>query len=158
MNILNKLWGIFEKIIGTAAKGFFKILGKELTDEQLKSFIQFVKFCLVGLSNTAISFGVYYIFLFIDTRLYIVGNAAGFIISVLNSYFWNSRFVFNKRDEKGRTIIKTFAAYSTNLILGTLLLYFLVDIIGISEYVAPFINLIITVPINYLLNKKWVMK
>lgn len=158
MNVLNKLWELFEKIVGAVVKAVFKMAGRRLTDEQLVKILQFAKFCLVGLSNTAISFVVYYIFLFIDRDLYIIGNAAGFIVSVLNSYFWNSRFVFNKRSEKGKTILKTFVAYSTNLILGTVLLYLMVDIIGISEYIAPFFNLIITVPLNYLLNKKWVMK
>ena len=158
MNILNKLWEFFERILRAVIGFALKIIGKELSEEQWKNFIQFVKFCLVGLSNTAISFGIYYIFLFIDTKLYIVGNIVGFVVSVLNSYFWNSRYVFKKRDEKRKTIVKTFAAYGTNLVIGTLLLYVLVDIAGISEYIAPIINLFITVPINYLLNKKWVMK
>lgn len=158
MSILNKLWGIAEKTVRTAAELFLKIFGKKLTDEEWKNAVQFIKFCLVGLSNTAISFGIYYIFLFINVRLYIIGNAVGFIVSVLNAYFWNSRFVFKKRDEKGKTVIKTYIAYSTNLIVGTVLLYLMVDIMGISEYIAPFINLVITVPMNYLLNKKWVMR
>lgn len=158
MNFLDKLWQWFEKIVGTTVRAVFKIFGKQLSDERLGTIVQFAKFCLVGLSNTAISLGVYYIFLLINAELYIIGNVAGFIISVMNAYFWNSRFVFNKRGEKGRTILKNFVAYGTNLVLGTLLLYLMVDVIGISKYIAPFINLVITVPLNYLLNKKWVMK
>ena len=158
MNILNKLWDLFERVLRSVIGFLLKAVGKQLSDEQWKSFMQFVKFCLVGVSNTAISFGIYYIFIFIDTGLYIIGNAVGFIVSVLNSYFWNSRVVFKKRDEKGKTILKTFAAYSTNLLIGTVLLWLMVEIAGISEYIAPLINLLITVPLNYLLNKKWVMK
>lgn len=158
MIILNKLWEIFEKMLKAAVGVVLKIIGRQLSDEQWSGFIRFVKFCLVGVSNMAISLGIYYIFLFIDKSLYIVGNAVGFVVSVLNSYFWNSRFVFHKQGETGKTILKTFAAYSTNLILGTLLLYLMVDIAGISEYIAPFINLVVTVPMNYILNKKWVMK
>ncbi len=82
----------------------------------------------------------------------------GFVVSVLNSYFWNSRFVFKKQDEKTKTIIKTFLAYGTNLAIGTGLLYVLVDVLSLSEYVAPILNLIVTIPLNYILNKFWVMK
>lgn len=155
---MKKIWHLFEKIIRTIMSVLLNLFNKEWTEEQWQSFFQFVKFCLVGVSNTAISLGVYYIFLMIDPDLYIIGNAAGFVISVLNSYFWNSRFVFDKKDEKGKTIVKTFAAYGTNLLLGTILLYLFVDILHISEYLAPLLNLVITVPLNYVLNKKWVMK
>ena len=152
------LWEIFEKIVRAVMSVILRLFKKEWSEEQWQGFMQFVKFCLVGVSNTAISLGVYYIFLIIDPSLYIIGNAAGFVVSVLNSYFWNSRFVFNKKDEAGKTIIKTFAAYGTNLLLGTVLLYLFVDILHISEYLAPLLNLFITVPLNYFLNKKWVMK
>ncbi len=158
MNALNKLWNLFDCAVRAVLGFFLKIIGKELSEKQWQSFMQFIKFCLVGVSNTAISLGIYYIFVAVNRDFYIVGNIVGFVVSVLNSYFWNSRFVFKKRDEKGKTIIKTFVAYSTNLIIGTLMLYLLVDVLNISAFIAPLINLLITIPLNYFLNKKWVMK
>ncbi len=123
-----------------------------------QTFWQFMKFGIVGLSNTAISLGIYYLFIWINRNLYLIGNAVGFIVSVLNSYFWNSKFVFKKKDEKVKTLVKTFLAYSTNLIIGTVLLYLFVEKLQISEVIAPLLNLIITVPLNFILNKCWVMK
>lgn len=158
MSVGKKLWNIFEKIVRAVMGFFLRLVHKEFTEEQWKTFMQFVQFCLVGLLNTAISLGIYYIFIAINTELYIVGNAVGFVVSVLNSYFWNSRFVFKKSDQKLKTIIKTFLAYGTNLIIGTALLFLFVDILGISEVLAPLINLIITIPLNFVLNKVWVMK
>ncbi len=155
---LNKLWGLFEKTIRAVVGFFLKLFGKELTEQQWQGFMQFVKFCLVGVSNTAISLGVYYIFVLINKDWYIVGNAVGFVVSVLNSYFWNSKFVFKMEKDRGKTIIKTFAAYGTNLIIGTVLLYLFIDVWRLSEFIAPLLNLVITVPLNYLLNKLWVMR
>ena len=94
----------------------------------------------------------------INKDLYIVGNAVGFVVSVLNSYFWNSKFVFKKEDVKAKTVVKTFVAYGTNLIIGTALLCLFVDICHMSEFIAPLLNLIVTIPLNYILNKFWVMK
>lgn len=158
MKFFTKLWELFEKVVLAVVLTFLKIFGKTLTEEQQKSFMQFVKFCLVGVSNTAISLIVYYIFVLINKDLYILGNAVGFVVSVLNSYFLNSKFVFKKEDERVKTVVKTFIAYGTNLIIGTVLLYLFVDICHISEFIAPLLNLIITIPLNYILNKFWVMK
>lgn len=155
---VDKLWALFERIVRCVVGFFLKLFKKELTEEQWSAFMQFVKFCIVGLSNTAISLIVYYIFVLINPELYIIGNAVGFIVSVLNSYFWNSKVVFKKEDEKVKTIVKTFVAYSTNLIIGSALLYLFVDILSISEFVAPLLNLLITIPLNFILNKFWVMK
>ncbi len=123
-----------------------------------QTFWQFIKFGIVGLSNTAISLGIYYLFIWINRNLYLIGNAVGFVVSVLNSYFWNSKYVFRKKDEKLKTLVKTFLAYSTNLLIGTILLYLFVEKLQISEVIAPLLNLVITVPLNFVLNKCWVMK
>lgn len=155
---MNKIYNYFEKIIRRILASILHIFGKELTDEKFLEISRFIKFCLVGLSNTAISLGIYYIFIFINRDLYIIGNAVGFIISVLNSYILNSKFVFKKTNEKSKTLIKTYIAYGTNLVISTFLLYLFIDIAKISEIIAPLINLCITVPLNYILNKKWVMK
>jgi len=120
---------------------------------------QFIKFGLVGVSNTAISLAIYYIFVFINPNLYIVGNSVGFVVSVLNSYYWNNKYVFQKSEQGHfRTILKTFLAYSSTFALSTILLLILVEILGISRYIAPIINLIITVPLNFLINKFWVFR
>jgi len=125
----------------------------------LKIVKQFIKFGIVGVSNTAISLAIYYIFIFISKDLYIVGNTVGFVVSVLNAYYWNNRYVF-KKTEKGNTkpLIKTFIAYGSTFLLGTVFLYVMVDCWSISETIAPLINLLATVPLNFLLNKFWTFK
>ena len=155
---MSNIFKFLEKALYMVIKKIFSIFGKDLSKHTFEEIIRFFKFCLVGVSNTAISLGVYYIFVFINKDLYLLGNAVGFIVSVLNSYFWDSKFVFKKTDEVSKTIIKTFLAYGTNLLLGTGLLYLFVDLMNISEIIAPLINLIFTIPLNYLLNKFWVMK
>ncbi|MHB1315840.1 MAG: GtrA family protein [Christensenellales bacterium] len=119
---------------------------------------QFIKFGLVGLSNTLISLGVYYLLVYLNVH-YILANIAGFLVSVLNAYYWNSRYVFPKGSQKRRSaFLKCFVAYGFTFLLGTLLLFLMVDQIGISDKVAPIINLCITIPANFLLNKVWAFK
>ena len=157
--LLQRLWDWFSGLLYTVCAGFLKLFHKELTKEQFQPVLQFVKFGIVGVSNTLISLGVYYaVILICGEKWYIAGNILGFVVSVLNSYYWNSKYVFNMQEDRLRTLIRTFAAYGTNLLLGTFLLWLFVERLGISPFIAPIFNLIITIPLNFVLNKFWVMK
>ncbi|WP_249329601.1 GtrA family protein [Wansuia hejianensis] len=132
------------------------------SEEKLKVLCQFIKFGLVGLANTAISYFTYAACVYIGLH-YFVANALGFVLSVLNSFYWNNKYVFACEDGEKRawfpSLIKTFAAYgSTGIVLSSALLYVWVDVLHVSEYIAPLINLIITIPLNFVLNKLWAFK
>ena len=62
-------------------------------ENQKRTFIQFIKFGIVGLSNTAIGLGTYYLFLFLDFH-YMIANILSWVISVFNAFYWNNRYVF----------------------------------------------------------------
>lgn len=64
-----------------------------------KGIIQFVKFAVVGLSNTAVDWIVYYAL--INTLLSESAEKSGakaisFVAAVVNSYIWNSIWTFRK--------------------------------------------------------------
>lgn len=124
--------------------------------------IQFIKFGMVGILNTVISYVVYAILVNIGI-FYLLASIAGFFLSVLNSFYWNQKFVFKLEEGRERnwwkTLFKTFMAYAgTGLILSNILLWIQVDILKVHQLLAPIINLIITIPTNYLLNKYWAYK
>ena len=119
---------------------------------------QFVKFGIVGLSNTFISLGIYYVLIYFGIN-YIIANTVGFIISVLNSYYWNSKYVFKKSDKGNlKPLIKTFMSYGVTFLLGTTLLFVMVHYLHVSKVLAPILNLVISIPVNFLLNKFWAFK
>ena len=128
-------------------------------DKMPNFLIQFIKFGIVGISNTLISLIIYYILIYLNIN-YIIANTIGFICSVINAFFWNSKYVFISEGERNvfRSFIKVFISYGFTFILGTVLLYIWVDINNISKLLAPIINLFITIPLNFLLNKLWAMK
>lgn len=138
---------------------FFHI---KISDEKLTVLSQFIGFGIVGFSNTAISYIVYFVLVRLSVY-YILASIIGFVVSVINAFFWNNKFIFSKKDNEERSIIKafikTFLSYAgTGLVLSNVLLYVWVDYIGISKVIAPVINLIITVPLNFVLNKLWAFK
>lgn len=147
-----------------------KRLGKRILNklnvhnrQELKALIiQFIKFGLVGVSNTIVSWACYYLFLIIDDRLYMVGTIVGTIVSIANAFFWNEKFVFKgtEKDWKSRLkrLGKTYVSYGLTSLLSILFVWIEVRFLGISKGLAPIINLIITVPLNFLINKLWTFK
>ena len=126
--------------------------------------IQFIKFGIVGVSNTLISLAVYYVCFNLLHMHHQLANFLGFLIGVINSYFWNSRYVFKMGEHRSflehlKTFARTFAGYGlTSYLLGAALLWLWVDQLGISANLAPIINLFFTVPLNFLINKFWAFR
>ena len=127
--------------------------------KSFKAFIvQFIKFGIVGIVNTVLFFVIYYPLIYFGVH-YILANIIAFIIGTLNSFYWNYKYVFKPAGgSKSRQLFKLFITYGFTVTLGSILLFILVDIIGISEYIAPIISFIFTVPTNFLLIKFWVFR
>ena len=123
---------------------------------------QFVKFGIVGLSNTIIGYVVYAFCIWLGMH-YLLANVVGFFVSVLNAFYWSDRFVFKKGNNEQRgllsSLFKTVLAYaSTGIVLNSVLLRLFIHEMKLSEYTAPLIILMITVPTNFILNKYWSFK
>lgn len=145
-----------EKIINFILLKFSCI---KISNSNWEKLCQFVKFGFVGLSNTLISYTVY-VFLIMLGSHYIVANILGFLVSVINAFYWNNKYVFKVEDGRKRTLwssfCKTFISYAgTGVVINNLLLLVWVDLLGVHEFVGPIVNLFITIPLNFVLNKYW---
>lgn len=142
----------------------FSGLKAGITNEKKDAFIQFIKFGIVGVSNTLISYFVYLIFLFLlGEEYYLVGSVAGFFVSVLNSFYWNDKYVFKKKENENRSkwkaLVKVILSYAlTGLVLNNILLVIFVGPLHIAKAYGPLIVLLITVPLNFIINKLWAFK
>ena len=124
--------------------------------------LQFVKYGIVGFSNTCIAYAVYALLVYLRCH-YLLANAIGFCVSILNAYYWNNKYVFKKSEGQSRnavqTLAKMFFTYGfSELILTSILLYILIDVAHVSEYLAQLLRLIVTVPFTFILNKFWSFK
>ena len=157
--MVDSIWKCIEKILKTL---LIRILRMHFLESKWDEFMQFIQFGIVGLSNTFISYFSYLIFLKLGCY-YLIASVLSFVVSVTNSFYWNNKYVF-KADAEGKrsfikTYAKTFVAYSsTGLVLSNVLLFIWVQMLGISEMIAPLINLIITIPLNFIINKYWAFK
>ena len=128
--------------------------------------IQFMKFGMVGAINTILSYGItngmYYLFHLNEQ----MSNIIAFTITVFISFMLNIKFVFNVNNEKNndtknwiKSLLKVYISYSiTGLFLTAGLLYLEEQIFKIPHYIATLMNLVVTIPVNFILNKFWAYK
>ena len=162
---MSKVYNIIEKIYMWFVELLFKIIKKDLTDKTRQTFKEFLQFGLVGVSNTIVSYLLYVVTLFMLSKSgitfdYIIANIVSWLLSVLWSFYWNNKFVFRKEEGEERNIwaalFKTYVSYGfTGLILNNVLSVLWVSVLHVSKMIAPIINLVINIPINFFMNKLW---
>lgn len=157
-----------DKLIHVVCRLIAKILKKDQDENVINSLVQFVKFGIVGVSNTMISYVLNVLVLLAMRPMnvswdYFVGNIVSFILSVLWSFYWNNKYVFTLKEGQsrslGKALLKTYVSYGfTGIILNNILSWVWISVLGISKYIAPIINLVASVPINFFMNKLWAFK
>ena len=161
------MWKMIENLMDLVLR---KLLHLKLTDKQWETLTQVVKFGIVGLSNTVISYLIYVSALIIleknnifPTIDYLIAQFLGFVLSVLWSFYWNNKYVFSQDEQSERNLLhalfKTYISYAfTGLFLSSVLSALWVEVFHISKLIAPIINLVVSVPLNFVLNKFWAFK
>lgn len=159
------LWQLIEHMMNFIFRKFFR-----LKEGQAQGLIQFVKFGIVGLSNTVVSYVIYIVSLVLFQKLdvlknsdYLVAQIIAFVLSVLWSFYWNNKYVFTEDGREKRNmlqaLVKTYISYAfTGLFLNSILSLLWVELLHMSKLIAPVINLLVSVPINFFMNKFWAFK
>lgn len=149
-----------EKLLALMAK---------LEQGRLAPLVQFVKFGLVGVSNTLISYATemlgYYVLLTgmtSESLKVTLVTVASFLISTVNAYYWNNRYVFkgdrHTFSQHVWAYLRTAACYAlTGLILAPAAKVWLVNI-SVPFWIASLSTLILTIPLNFILNKFWAFR
>jgi putative flippase GtrA len=133
-------------------------------DDRLKrNGIQFIKFCFVGGSGVIVNLAVFNLTLFVwraatgdtPTVAIYLGNALGFVVSVLTNYYLNRRWTFRSSGAVSRELPKFFTvsivAYVVNLGILTLCL----SALHLGANASQIIAIACVMPINFVLNKLW---
>ncbi len=162
------IWSYMKKNIKTILKPILRVLHQSWDDSKWEGFFQFVKFSLVGVSNVAVSYTINVSTLFLLRQLgllfdYVIANITAFVLSVLWSWHWNSRYVFHSdQKEKNwriKTLVKTYISYAfSGIVLNNVLATLWIQVLGISKYVSPLLNLPFSMPVNFFMQKLWAYK
>ena len=164
--MINKFFDTTERCIKCFLYGILKL---SISEKKVQALIEFVKFGVIGLTNTVISYVIYVLSLLLLQRLgvfpnidYLIAQVIGFVLSVLWSFYWNNRVVFKDEYKKRnifQALMKTYVSYAfTGLFLNSVLSILWVEVFRWSKMIVPLVNLLISVPLNFLMNKFWAFK
>ncbi|WP_413728034.1 GtrA family protein [Sodalis sp. RH19] len=120
------------------------------------SSVQFYKYCLVGLINTAVTAVVIFSLMAIGTNMYLA-NFSGYVVGILFSYFINSIFTFSQQITGYRMLkfaLGCLLSYIVNVVIIKLVLFIIPD----SIYVVQLFGMIAYTITGFIINKIWVMK
>ena len=118
---------------------------EEKKQTKMELLIQFIKFGIVGVSNTVVAYVLNVAVIFVLDKAqvfvkwdYIIANTVAFILSVLWSFYWNNKLVFDMEGTSWKDLLKAllkmYVAYAfTGIVLNNILSYLWIDVfLGIS--------------------------
>jgi len=120
--------------------------------------VQFVKFGIVGISNTLITFIVYTLLLKVFGVWYIAASAIGFVVGATNGFLLNRRWTFAGHVGDAYTPVRWGIVQSGGLALNLGLLYVLVHDAGIDELIAQAIATVAVTISTFLVNRAWTFR
>jgi putative flippase GtrA len=123
----------------------------------MKELYRFIKFSIVGVSNTLLTLLIYMLLLNFGVY-FVTANIIGYAVGVCNSYFWNSKYVFERTDTRYNTIPKFIVVNLIILGVTTILLYLFAEKLGMGKYLSQAIVIPTGMAFNYGLNKVWTFK
>ena len=73
--------------------------------ETHKTFIQLLKYGVIGLSNTFITWIAFFVLNSLLGVPYMLSNAVGYVLGVVNSFIWNRTWVFKAKSDIKREAV-----------------------------------------------------
>lgn len=113
---------------------------------------EFIKFLIVGVTNTFSNYIIYLILMKFLNVPYKPAYVIGYALSLVISYFLNVYFTY-----KSKPSIKSFLIFPISYLPNFLIQYFgvilLVDLMKLSPSFAPLITTAIALPLTFLLTR-----
>ncbi len=121
-------------------------------------FIQFLKFGLVGVSNTLLTFAVYGLLLKVFGVWYLAASAIGFIVGATNGFLLNRRWTFRGHVGDALTPVRWAIVQSCGLGVNEGLLYVFVHDAHVDKLLAQvFATTVVTVS-TFFANRAWTFR
>ena len=119
---------------------------------------QFVKFGIVGVSNTLLTFAVYTLLLKVFGVWYLAASAIGFGVGAVNGFLLNRRWTFREHVGDALTPVRWGVVQSCGLLVNLGLVYMFVALVGLDELVGQACATAIVVVGTFLANRAWTFR
>ena len=120
--------------------------------------VQFIKFGLVGVSNTLLTFLIYTLLLKVFGVWYIAASAIGFAVGAVNGFLLNRRWTFAGHVGDAFTPVRWGIVQGGGLGINLGLLYVLVHDARLDKLVAQALATIVVTVTTFVVNRAWTFR
>jgi putative flippase GtrA len=121
-------------------------------------FVQFLKFGIVGVSNTALTFIVYTILLKVFGVWYLAASAVGFMVGATNGFLLNRRWTFRDHVGDALTPVRWTIVQGCGLAINVGLLFLFVSEVGLDKLLAQACATGFVTISTFIANRAWTFR
>jgi putative flippase GtrA len=120
--------------------------------------LQFLKFGIVGISNTLITLLVYTLLVKVFGVWYIAASAIGFAVGAVNGFLLNRRWTFSGHVGDAFTPLRWLVVQGSGLLVNLALVYLFVTNAGFDKLLGQACATAIVVVLTFLANRAWTFR
>src|ERR1700742_5090893 len=120
--------------------------------------VQFVKFGIVGVSNTVLAFAIYTLLLKVFGVWYLAASAIGFVVGAVNGFLLNRRWTFAGHVGDSLTPVRWAVVQSGGLGINLGLLHVFVHDAALDKLAARALGTIVVTVTTFFLNRAWTFR
>ena|SRR6478672_7873608 len=120
--------------------------------------LQFLKFGVVGVSNTLIFFAVYTLLLKVFGVWYVAASGIGFAVGAVNGFLWNRAWTFKGHVGDALTPVRWFVVQTSGLFLNLGLVYLFVDGADLDKLSGQAVTIVIVTLVTFSANRAWTFR
>jgi putative flippase GtrA len=117
-----------------------------------------VKFGIVGVANTLLTFAVFTLLVKGFGVWYLAASAIGFLVGTVNSFLLNRRWTFRGHVGDALTPVRWFVVQGCGLALNLALIYLLVDGAGLDKLLGQAFAIGVVTVLTFLANRAWTFR
>jgi putative flippase GtrA len=125
----------------------------------MKSLKQFIKFCLVGVVNTAIDFAVYYFLTRVVGIYFLLANLISVLVAMTFSFVFNKYWTFKNFNPKiNKQYLKFALVNLVYFLLNTAIIWLGVSIMGLGDLWSKLLATAVGLAWSFGANKIWTFR
>lgn len=132
-------------------------MDKSLFNIKSAQIKEFLRYTVVGCINTLIYYISYLVFMNVFNFSYRISFVAGYVISIIFSYFLNTYFTYKEKPSLKKFLIFPLT-YIPNFIIQYIGMILLVDQFDMNRKLAPIITAIVSTPITFFVMRYVIKK
>lgn len=132
--------------------------GQRQTHERMHVLMQFVKFGIVGISNTLLALTIYTVLVEVVDVWYLAASAIGFVAGAVNGFLLNRRWTFAGHKGDALTPVRWGVVQSCGLLLNLGLVALCVESLGLGKLLGQVVAISIVVVVTFVANRAWTFR